>query len=46
MANEVIDFKTQAGFEVMLMMLIDDKNPDRRVRRMLLNKDYKYFGLS
>lgn len=45
-AIEALDIKTSFGFEVILMLLLDDQNDDRFNRRLLLNRNARLFGMS
>ncbi|CDW86629.1 UNKNOWN [Stylonychia lemnae] len=42
---EMLQTKSKAGFEIILMLLMDDEFPDRRNRRALLDKTLKFIGM-
>jgi len=43
---EMLDKKTAAGFETVMMMLIDDKDPERRQRAALLSNKLRFIAIS
>jgi len=38
--------RARFGFEVILMVLLDEENPDRKFRKMLLDPDVQEVGIT